>query len=228
MTDINNAPQDLNSTGDYPSKEQAGEKPFYDTTSAPMVSDINNNPPPYYNNPPPQYNPQQYNPAYQGQAPVYTPPANYNTNNYDINYTSNYNNGAQYPYQPTVPTTKGRFQNPRFQNPRLLLYIPLVLIVVFIIDLIIEIVFNSFNPYILGDCGATLIMAIIYLIFFCAGKSPKNTAIGAATIIVWFGGFCARGFGMTRFDYPVLIVIDFFLLIARSFAMFFAIPQTCG
>ena len=230
MTDNDNPPTNYMPINEPPSKEEIEEKNYNEdnVASAPIAVNpaLNNNTPQYYNPPyPPQNNAQQINQAYPTQAPYYPPP-NYNNNmNYNPNYNNNYyTNGAQYPYVPPVPPKRYS----RFQSPKCAIFLSIVLISVFVIDLLLQAALDMFNYITFIDDIAILVMGLILLILTCKGKSLSHIGLGAATIIVWFVGFGVRGFGMTQFEKPVMVIINFFLLVARTFALFFLIPQTCN
>ena len=72
-------------------------------------------------------------------------------------------------------------------------------------------------------------MSSIYLTLICKGKFKKNVILGFATGFVWFVGFGAKGYGMSQAgDKIAAVIIDFFLLGARSFTIFYCVPLTCG
>ena len=168
MTDETNEPQLKNPINDdLPDHEEIDEKQLNDNGSAPTIqnpSDNNpfqnqspvNNPPIYYNpnnniqpqyqnqnnmqapiynpnNIPPQYyppgSPQQVNQDYPGQPLSYQPP-------------ENYNNGIQYNYEEQAV-------QPQYGRPppssKKVIGLSIILFVVFIIDLILEIIFKSIS-----------------------------------------------------------------------------------
>ena len=91
----------------------------------------------------------------------------------------NYNNGIQYNYEPQkVPTSYNKVK-----SPIILVCVAIVLIIVFFVDIILQIVLD-FNPCTLVDDVAILTMAIIYLCYLFKCKSMNQKALGAATIIV--------------------------------------------
>ena len=118
----------------------------------------------------------------------------------------------------------------RFEgNPKVLKIMSIILILIFIIDIFLEISLGVFSPLILADDFAILTMAIIYLIFIAKKKPINHPALGAATIFVWFVGFGAKGIGMAKGGGKAGFIFPFFFLnAARTFAMFMCIPQTCN
>ena len=251
--DINEPQLEKPINEDLPDNEDIEEKNFFDNNSAPTIQNPNdnnqyqnqnqnpvNNPPPYYNpnnnnNIQPQYlnqnniQPQYYNPnnippqyyppgspqpvsqAYPGQMPYYQPP-------------ENYNNGIQYNYEEQA--VQPQYGSPP-PNPKKIILLSIVLIAVFIIDIILEFIF-CYNLLVLIDDAAILIIAIIFLIPALKGKIIKSIVLGIVNIIVWFGGFGLRVYGMTKFELPYMIIIEFFLTGGRTVALFMFIPLTCN
>ena len=208
MTD-SGYPDYLNSNDNYQNKEEITEKPYYNDSSAPVPQNIPN-----------QNSNNNYN-----EQPYYNQQPNYYNNNYITQNIPNYN-------------TKNNYANPLVQsslpvqntnsNKKLKIY-SILLIIFGIIDIIIQIIFQFFSPYCLGDDIALFILSTIYLTFICKGKSAKNSLLGSATVFVWFVGFGVKGFAMTQIrDKPAAIVIDFFLVVARSLTIFLCIPLTCA
>ena len=134
MTDPNNNQQYLKPINDLPSQQDLKETPYYetDTSSGPVVQNLNA-PAQYYNNPPPPNIAQSIPPVYPVQPPVYNQPPNY-TNNYNPVY----NTAVPYYEPPAVPV--GRYNI--FKNPRLLIYISIALFIVACADIAIHIVFG--------------------------------------------------------------------------------------
>ena len=234
MTDNNNTPQYSKPINDLPSQKEIGEKPYYDNGSVPVVQNlIDNNQPQYqnhYNNPASYYNPnnnqpqyynpppigdaQQVNQAYPGQAPYYNPPIKDN----------NYTNGIKYTYRPQ----RARPKNSICDSRNYLMCLSILLIIVFFVDIGLQIGFQFFSPFLFIDDLAILTIAIIYIVFIKKGKSFNNCWLGPLTVFVWFVGFGIRGFGMTLFESNAMIGIEFFLAGIRLFDLFFCIPLTCG
>ena len=240
----------INDDDDIPSQEEINEKPYYDNGSALTIPNptnnsqsqiqnpVNNPPPSYYdpnnniqpqysnqnnmqapiynpNNIPPQYypqgSPQQVNQDYPGQPLSYQPP-------------ENYNNGIQYNYEEQA--VQPQYGRPP-PSPKKVIGLSVILFVVFVIDLILEIIFGL-SLLVLIDDALILIIGIIYLIPALRGKIIKNIPLGIVTIIVWFGGFGLRVYGMTKFERAFMVIIEFFLIGARSIALFMYIPLTCN
>ena len=193
---------------DIPSKEEVvTEMTYYDDASAPTPQMLNNYNKPQNNNNDisSQDNLQQGN---QNSTPKLS-------NNYEPNNI-----------EQLVPVRRVyRFEG----NPKILMIMSIILILIFIIDIIFQISLRVFSPLILADDFAILTMAIIYLFFIAKKKPTNNPALGAATVFVWFVGFGAKGIGMTQGGgKPGFIVPLFFLNAIRTFAMFMCIPQTCN
>ena len=222
-----------------PDNENIDEIKYYDNSSASTNQNpIDNNPPPYYNpnNIQPQYpnqndiQPQFYNP-YNIPPQYYSPPGSTQPVNqvypgqppYNQS-TENYNNGIQYNYEEQA--VQPQYGRPP-PSPKKVIGLSVILFVVFVIDLILEIIFGL-SLLVLIDDALILIIGIIYLIPALRGKIIKNIPLGIVTIIVWFGGFGLRVYGMTKFERAFMVIIEFFLIGARSIALFMYIPLTCN
>ena len=222
-----------------PDNENIDEIKYYDNSSASTNQNpIDNNPPPYYNpnNIQPQYpnqndiQPQFYNPnnipPQYYSPPGFTQPVNqvypgqppYNQS------TENYNNGIQYNYEEQAVQPQYGSYPP---SPKKIIGLSSILIAILVIDLILEIIFGL-SLLVLIDDALILIIGIIYLIPALRGKIIKNIPLGIVTAIVWFGGFGLRVYGMTKFERAFMVIIEFFLIGARSIALFMYIPLTCN
>ena len=222
-----------------PDNENIDEIKYYDNSSA----STNQNP--IDNNPPPYYNPNNIQPQYPNQNDIQ--PQFYNPNNIPPQYysppgstqpvnqvypgqppynqsTENYNNGIQYNYEEQA--VQPQYGRPP-PSPKKVIGLSVILFVVFVIDLILEIIFGL-SLLVLIDDALILIIGIIYLIPALRGKIIKNIPLGIVTIIVWFGGFGLRVYGMTKFERAFMVIIEFFLIGARSIALFMYIPLTCN
>ena len=222
-----------------PDNENIDEIKYYDNSSA----STNQNP--IDNNPPPYYNPNNIQPQYPNQNDIQ--PQFYNPNNIPPQYysppgstqpvnqvypgqppynqsTENYNNGIQYNYEEQA--VQPQYGRPP-PSPKKVIGLSIILFVVFVIDLILEIIFGL-SLLVLIDDALILIIGIIYLIPALRGKIIKNIPLGIVTIIVWFGGFGLRVYGMTKFERAFMVIIEFFLIGARSIALFMYIPLTCN
>ena len=72
----------------------------------------------------------------------------------------------------------------------------------------------------IADDVAIIIMAIFYLSSALKGKSVNHFWIIAPNGFIWFIGFIIRCFGIAQYKITICI-IDFFLLFARGFILFF-------
>ena len=136
---------------DIPSKEEVvTEMTYYDDASAPTPQMLNNYNKPQNNNNDisSQDNLQQGN---QNSTPKLS-------NNYEPNNI-----------EQLVPVRRVyRFEG----NPKILMIMSIILILIFIIDIFFQISLRVFSPLILADDFAILTMAIIYL-FFIAKKNQQ-------------------------------------------------------
>ena len=222
-----------------PDNENIDEIKYYgDSSASTNQNPIDNNPPPYYNpnNIQPQYpnqndiQPQFYNPN-NIPPQYYSPPGSTQPVNqvypgqppYNQS-TENYNNGIQYNYEEQA--VQPQYGRPP-PSPKKVIGLSVILFVVFVIDLFLEIIFG-YSLLVLIDDALILIIGIIYLIPALRGKIIKNIPLGIITVIVWFGGFGLRVYGMTKFERAFMVIIEFFLIGARSIAIFMYIPLTCN
>ena len=220
MADGNFNPEYVDPINDGSTKEEVPEKPYYDDVEAPMPQMVNNyNQPPSYNNDlPSQDNIQQGSQTNTTEGPYYSSQAS--NNYYNNQYESNTNIE-----QPVPVRRKYRMG----ENPRTLMIMSILLILIVIADVTLEIIFRFFSPFILGDDIAILTMAIVYLVLIAKKRPTNHPALGAVTVFVWFVGFGVKGFGMTKGPGKVGLMVPLFLLTGgRAFAMFFCIPHTCN
>ena len=234
MSDNNYNPGYSDPINDATSQEGVvTEKPYYDEVSAPAPQLYNNNPPQNYNNDiPSKEEIQQGSQQNSSDVPYYSTQGNNYNSNYNNNYNNNYNYNYNNQYEPN-PIQEAQPVAPRKyrmgENPRTLLILSIFLIIIFIADLILEISFGIFSPFIMGDDVAILTMAIVYIVLIVKKKRFNHPALGAATVFVWFVGFGVKGFGMTQGGGKVGFLVPLFFLIAgRTFTMFFCIPHTCN
>ena len=223
MADNNYNPEYSDPINDAPPKEEVvTEKPYYDDVSAPAPQMVNNyNQPPNYNNDlPSQNNLQQGDQTIPPIIPYYPPQVN---NNYNYNYYNQY--GPNNIGQPVPANRKSRIG----QNPKILMIMSIILILIAIADTVLGIIFNIFSPMVVADDIAIFIMAIVYLILIAKKISTHHPALGAVTVLVWFVGFGVKGFGLVKDSNGKIgfMIPLFFLTGGRGFAMFFCIPQTC-
>ena len=220
MADVNYNPEYVDPINDGSTKDEVPEKPYYDDAEAPMPQMVNNyNQPQSYNNDlPSQENIQQGSQTNTAEGPYYS--SQVNNNYYNNQYESNLN--VEHP----VPERRKYRMG---ENPRTLMIMSIILILIVIADVILEICFSFFSPMIIADDIAILTMAIVYLILIAKKRPTNHPALGAVTVFVWFVGFGVKGFGMTKAPGKIGLMLPLFLLTGgRAFAMFFCIPHTCN
>ena len=177
---------------------------------------IPNNQPQYYN-PPPQGNYPQVNPLYPGQVPYYTPPVNYNSNyKKDINY----NIGIEENNKMKVASKRDR----RCTNPKLLLAVSIILILVCIVDIIFQIGINYYSPLFITDSVFIAILGVIFIWLTLKGKSPNNYCLSVLTILGWVIGIGIRYYGIhllgEESEYTTLRVVEGVIIFVRTVALF--------
>ena len=216
MTDNNQNPEPSETINNTPSNEEiVTEKPYFDDASAPTPNMLNNLNQPQNNDNVLSSQDNQDN-LQQGNQ----------TTTSEINNNNNDNDNPFDPYN-IEQLAQARRKLRVGENPKILKIMSITLIILFIIDIYLQIGVGLFNPVILIDDFAFLTMAIIYLVLIAKKKPTNHPALGVATVFVWFVGFGIRGFGMTLgggdFIFPL-----FLLTIARTFALFLCIPHTCN
>ena len=201
----------------------SGEKPYYDNgeASAPVPQNAQ-----------PNYYPNQYN--YPNNPTVNPGYSSSNINTYEQPYYVNNMNNMN----TNVNNNNNLFPNVPELSKKLLckqLSLGILLLIVAIIDIILQIVFKYPNPLAMGDDVAVLIIASVLLIFSYRKKIAKNCLFGFFTGFVWFVGFGCKGFAMQYIFANKKIsgalvfipIIYFFLIIPRTFGLFFSIPLVC-
>ena len=109
-----------------------------------------------------------------------------------------------------------------------MIILSIILIIIVIINTILQIVFKIFNPFIIGDDIAVLIIAIIYLILIGIKRRTNHPGIVAATFFVFFIGFGVKGYGIMRNLTETGFFILLFVLHSRkSLTMFLCLPKSC-
>ena len=109
-------------------------------------------------------------------------------------------------------------------NRERLLSLSINMIIISIVDLFFQSIFRL-SQLAIADDVAIIIMAIFYLSSALKGKSVNHSWIIAPNGFIWFIGFIIRCFGITQYKTTILCIIDFFLLFARSFILFFSFPR---
>ena len=202
--------------------EEVTEKPYYDDVSAPTPQMVNNyNQPPIYNNDLPSKDVLQEGDQTISPDVPYSSSQTNNNYNYDVQYEPNNNDIEQ-----AVPVRRKYRMG---ENPRTLMIMSIILILIAIADTVLGIIFNIFSPMVVADDIAIFIMAIVYLILIAKKISTHHPALGAVTVLVWFVGFGVKGFGLVKDSNGKIgfMIPLFFLTGGRGFAMFFCIPHTC-
>ena len=221
MADTNYNPEYSEQINDIPPKEEVKEKPYYNDTSDPNTQLLNNNNQSQSDNNndiPSQINSQQGNQKNSSEVPYY------NSNN-TINDNGSYN-------QPEANNNEQQVQIDRIReeekSKKKMIALNIILIIVVIIDSILEIIFKIFNPFILGDDIAILIIAITYLILIAIKKRTNHPGIIAATLIVGIVGLGVKGYGVMQNLREKGFFITIFVLIGiRSLTIFFLLPNSC-
>ena len=109
-------------------------------------------------------------------------------------------------------------------NRERLLSLSINMIIISIVDLFFQSIFRL-SQLAIADDVTIIIMAIFYLSSALKGKSVNHSWIIAPNGFIWFIGFIIRCFGITQHKTTILCIIDFFLLFARSFILFFSFPR---
>ena len=224
MADINYNPEYVDPINDGSTKDDVPEKPYYDDVEAPipqMVNNYNQPQPQYYNNDiPPQNDIQQGSITNTTDGP-------YNSSQASNNYYNNQYESNTNVERPVPAPVRRKYR--LGENPRTLMIMSIILILIVLADVILEICFSFFSPMIIADDIAILTMAIVYLILIAKKRPTNHPALGAVTVFVWFVGFGVKGFGMTKAPGKIGLMLPLFLLTGgRAFAMFFCIPHTCN
>ena len=152
--------------------------------------------------------------------------------NTESNYTLNYNYENEIPFEndeQNIYDIQDR-QKLRNQKNKIFLYLAIeIFIFILIIFLIILGLFFKVILIHLDDLGM-FIIGMLYILRYKEEK--KNIYIkcitAALTVVVWFCGFCFRGFEMAEKDKEFRFGIAsggaFILMICRTFLLFFCIP----
>ena len=104
-------------------------------------------------------------------------------------------------------------------NRERLLSLSINMIIISIVDLFFQSIFRL-SQLAIADDVAIIIMDIFYLSSALKGKSVNHSWIIAPNGFIWFIGFIIRCFGIAQYKITICI-IDFFLLFARGFILFF-------
>ena len=104
-------------------------------------------------------------------------------------------------------------------NRERLLSLSINMIIISIVDLFFQNIFRL-SQLAIADDVTIIIMAIFYLSSALKGKSVNHSWIIAPNGFIWFIGFIIRCFGIAQYKITICI-IDFFLLFARGFILFF-------
>ena len=231
MADINNNLDYSEPINDNPSKEElVTEQPYYDELSAPAPQIItsNDNQPQIGNNDiPPSKKVEQENKEDTLEVQNYSKQKKFNHDkNYYLTYDIRYE--PDIGYEPDIEQPVKR-KYKMGENPRTFLILSIVLIAIVIADSVLQIYFSFFSPYVFSDDIAVFTLSIVYIVLVTKKKRLKHPALGAATGLVWFGGFGVKLAGMvnglpkTGFIVPIIC-----LAVARGGVMFFCIPHTCN
>ena len=200
MTDTpNNGSQNID-IGDFVQQKEEGN--YQDDASAPIVQYENNN---------------------------LTP------NIDDINKTTEETSGntscENYQAQPINNTNRNRrrIRNVhRIHLPNIKVVFAYILFSLSVIDILLQIIFGCLNLYFMIDDLAVLAFSSIIIYSYYKKKDIRNYYMGALTIIIWFGGFGIKGYGLaSSFKVNAISAIFFGLIFIKGFTMFCYIPIMC-
>ena len=97
-----------------------------------------------------------------------------------------------------------------------------------VIDILLQIIFGCVNLYFMIDDLAVLAFSSIIIYSYYKKKDINNYYMGALTIIIWFGGFGIKGYGLaSSFKVNAVSEIFFGLIFIKGFIMFCYIPIMC-
>ena len=117
------------------------------------------------------------------------------------------------------------------RNPIALFILSIFLILTVIADVVLQIYFKFFSPYILVDDISVLTMSIIYIILVIKNRPIYYVALGTSTFLVWVFGLGIKGFGITQIQKEVKDVSALraliMLIVLRGAIMFMCIIYTC-
>ena len=173
----------------------------------------------------------------------YTSQSDYNQNQQNnLPYQSTVNPETPYYYSDSekIPKENNIISNSNIQTETIsvckiiIQYIlACILFAVSFIDILLQLIFLYINLFLLIDDIAIISISLVYLIYTFKRKK-FNTLICVLTPIIWFGGFASKGYGLTLLNDRIknksipssLPIILFFMVVIRTFAIFFYIPIT--
>ena len=215
------ADNNSNPINNVPTKEAVvTEKPYYDDASAPTAQLLNNyNQSQNDNNAlPSKDNLPQGNQTISSEVPYYSSQA--------INNNSIYNNS--YEIDTSGRPVEEENDKKEEKQKKLKIFMNIILIVTVIGDSILLIIFNKFDPFIIGDDIGVFIIAIIYLILIRKNIRNNHPAMIVATLVVCLVGCGVKSYGIFKNIETIKFFIPFFIfLIARTVVMFFSLPKSC-
>ena len=110
--------------------------------------------------------------------------------------------------------------------PKVLAVFSILLILIFIADIILEIIYE-FSLYIFGGGVITLIISIIYIYIVKKDMPTNNFVLGAISILGFVGLIILGGLGLDKNIEPTMKSLSVFLLGSRSKILFICIPLIC-
>ena len=200
MTDTpNNGSQNID-IGDFVQQKEEGN--YQDDASAPIVQYENNNPTP-----------------------------NIDDINKPTEETSGNTSCENYQAQPINNTNRNRrrIRNVhRIHLPNIKVVFAYILFSLSVIDILLQIIFGCVNLYFMIDDLAVLAFSSTIIYSYYKKKDIRNYYMGALTIIIWFGGFGIKGYGLaSSFKVNAISAIFFGLIFIKGFTMFCYIPIMC-
>ena len=112
-------------------------------------------------------------------------------------------------------------------SPKVLKVVSIMYIIIFFIDIGLQIGFLYFSLLIFLDGVIIIGNAILYL-YVIYKKKPLGDWLGAITIIVWIAEYPLRGIGATNLPSDIMTYIEGALLVIRTIINFLCIPYSCG
>ena len=97
-----------------------------------------------------------------------------------------------------------------------------------IIDILLQIIFGCVNLYFMIDDLAVLAFSSLIIYSDYKKKDIRNYYMAALTVIIWFGGFGIKGYGLaSSFKFNAVSAVFFGLIFIKGFTMFCYIPIIC-
>ena len=188
---------------------QQKEGNYQDDASAPIVQCESNKQTPFSGNG--QNEETQGNPTLQ----------NYQTHQKNINY----DNKGDY----NINRNRKKIRNvERIHLQKIRIIFAYILVSLSIIDVLLQIIFSCVNVYFMIDDLAVLGFSSIIIYSYYKHKNIINYLMAVLTVIIWFGGFCIKAFGLaSSFKINAISSIFISLIFIKTFILFCFIPIIC-